>query len=121
MKLASLKGGKNGRLIVVSRNLQTAMGAEAIAPTLLDALERWAECEPGLTALYEQLNAGTAAQAFAFKPAQAGAPLPRAPQWCDGSAFLNHGKLMETAFNLPPIPDIDAIPLMYQGGSDDLL
>ena len=121
MKLGSLKGGKDGRLVVVSRDLQRAVGAQEIAPTLLDALERWAECEPRLAALYAQLNAGTASGAFAFDAKQAAAPLPRAPQWCDGSAFLNHGKLMETAFNLPPIPDIDTIPLMYQGGSDDLL
>jgi len=121
MKLASLKSGKDGRLVVVTRNLQSAVDAVAIAPTLLEALERWTQCEPKLMALYEQLNAGTAAGAFAFDPSQAAAPLPRAPQWCDGSAFLNHGKLMETAFNLPPIPDIDTIPLMYQGGSDDLL
>lgn len=121
MKLASLKGGKDGRLVVVSRDLQRAASAEAIAPTMLGALERWAECAPRLQQLYEQLNAGTAPGAFAFDPRQAAAPLPRAPQWCDGSAFLNHGKLMETAFNVPPIPDIDTIPLMYQGGSDDLL
>jgi fumarylacetoacetate (FAA) hydrolase len=121
VKLASLKAGKDGRLVVVSRDLQRAVHAQDIAPTLLDALERWAECEPRLAALYEQLNAGTATASFAFDPRQAAAPLPRAPQWCDGSAFLNHGKLMETAFNLPPIPDMDTIPLMYQGGSDDLL
>ena len=121
MKLASLKGGKDGRLVVVSRDLQTVVLADAIAPTLLDALERWTECESRLVDLYEQLNAGTAAGAFAFDPAQAAAPLPRAPQWCDGSAFLNHGRLMETAFKMPPIPDMDTIPLMYQGGSDDLL
>jgi fumarylacetoacetate (FAA) hydrolase len=121
VKLASLKAGKDGRLVVVSRDLQRAVHAQDIAPTLLDALERWAECEPRLAALYDQLNAGTATASFVFDPRQAAAPLPRAPQWCDGSAFLNHGKLMETAFNLPPIPDMDTIPLMYQGGSDDLL
>jgi fumarylacetoacetate (FAA) hydrolase len=121
MKFASLKGGKDGRLVVVSRDLRRAVGAGSIAPTLLDALERWSDCEPLLAKLYDQLNQGTAVAAFDFDPRQAAAPLPRAPQWCDGSAFLNHGKLMETAFNVPPLPDVETIPLMYQGGSDDLL
>ncbi|TWO72919.1 fumarylacetoacetate hydrolase family protein [Caenimonas sedimenti] len=121
MKLASLKGGKDGRLAVVSRDLKRAVSAASIAPTLLDALERWTECESQLARLYDQINQGAATDAFDFDPRQAAAPLPRAPQWCDGSAFLNHGKLMETAFNMPPLPDVETIPLMYQGGSDDLL
>jgi fumarylacetoacetate (FAA) hydrolase len=121
MKLASLKSGKDGRLVVVSRDLKRAADAAAIAPTLLAALEDWARCEPKLQALYEGLNAGGVPNAFDFDPRQAAAPLPRAPQWCDGSAFLNHGMLMQTAFNLPPLPDVETVPLMYQGGSDDLL
>jgi len=121
MKLASLKGGKNGRLVVVSRDLQQSVSAQAIAPTLLDAVERWTECEPRLQQLYARLNAGHVDGASAFDPRQAAAPLPRAPQWCDGSAFLNHGRLMETAFKLAPIPDMETIPLIYQGGSDDFL
>lgn len=121
MKLASLKGGKDGRLVVVSRDLQQAVDAQAIAPTLLDAMERWDESEPRLQQLYARLNAGQVDGAFAFDPSEASAPLPRAPQWCDGSAFLNHGRLMETAFNLAPIPDMETIPLIYQGGSDDFL
>lgn len=121
MKLASLKGGKDGRLVVVSRDLRQAADASAVAPTLLAALEDWKACEPRLQALYETLNAGRAPGAFAFDPAEAAAPLPRAPQWCDGSAFLNHGMLMQTAFNLPPLPEVETVPLMYQGSSDDLL
>lgn len=121
MKLASLKGGKDGRLVVVSRNLRQAADASSIAPTLLAALEDWQACEPRLQALYEALNAGKAPGAFDFDAAQAAAPLPRAPQWCDGSAFLNHGMLMQTAFDLPPLPEVETVPLMYQGGSDDLL
>ncbi|MBB3178230.1 fumarylacetoacetate hydrolase family protein [Variovorax sp. Sphag1AA] len=122
MKLATLKNGhKDGRLVVVSTDLRQAVDATHIAPTLLDAVERWVDTAPLLAALYETLNAGAAISAFDFDPAQAAAPLPRAPQWCDGSAFLNHGRLMERAFNMPPIPDIERIPLMYQGGSDDLL
>ncbi|MGK5078757.1 fumarylacetoacetate hydrolase family protein [Janthinobacterium sp. HLX7-2] len=121
MKLASLKNGKDGRLVVVSRDLQSAVAVPAIASTMLDAVERWDECATRLSEVYLQLNAGKAIGAFAFDPLQAAAPLPRAPQWCDGSAFLNHARLMETAFKLPPIPDLETIPLMYQGASDDLL
>ena len=122
MKLATLKNGrKDGRLVVVSRDLQRAVDATAIAPTLLGAIENWSATAPKLQALYAALDDGKAEGAFAFDPRQATAPLPRAPQWCDGSAFLNHGRLMEKAFNIPPIPDMDTIPLMYQGGSDDLL
>ncbi|MBS0452700.1 MAG: fumarylacetoacetate hydrolase family protein [Proteobacteria bacterium] len=122
MKLATLKNGrKDGRLVVVSTDLRHVVDASQIAPTLLDAVERWDDVEPLLAALYEKLNAGAATGAFEFDPALAAAPLPRAPQWCDGSAFLNHGRLMEKAFDIAPIPDSETIPLMYQGGSDDLL
>ncbi|MDM0107596.1 fumarylacetoacetate hydrolase family protein [Variovorax sp. J22R24] len=122
MKLATLTNGrKDGRLVVVSTDLRQAVDATRIAPSLLDAVERWDSTAPDLLALYGSLNAGTAPGAFDFDPSQAAAPLPRAPQWCDGSAFLNHGRLMERAFNIAPIPDSDQIPLMYQGGSDDLL
>lgn len=122
MKLATLKNGrKDGRLVLVSRDLRRAVAADDIAPSMLDAIERWSDTAPHLAARYEALNAGTAAGAFDFDPAAAAAPLPRAPQWCDGSAFLNHGRLMEKAFNIDPIPDSDKVPLMYQGGSDDLL
>jgi fumarylacetoacetate (FAA) hydrolase len=122
MKLATLKNGsKDGRLVVVSRDLQRAVDATAIAPSLLAAVETWNQSSPLLQDLYRRLNDGKAPDAFDFDPRQAAAPLPRAPQWCDGSAFLNHGRLMEKAFNIPPIPDMDKIPLMYQGGSDDML
>ncbi len=122
MKLATLKSdNKDGRLIVVSRDLKRAVDASTIAPSLLTAIETWATSSPRVAALYEQLNAGQAEGAFDFDPRAAAAPLPRAPQWCDASAFLNHGRLMEKAFNIAPIPDMDTIPLMYQGASDDLL
>lgn len=122
MKLATLKSEhKDGRLLVVSRDLKRAVDASKVATSLLEAVETWASSSPRLAALYEQLNAGRAEGAFDFDPREAAAPLPRAPQWCDGSAFLNHGRLMEKAFNIAPIPDMDTIPLMYQGGSDDLL
>jgi fumarylacetoacetate (FAA) hydrolase len=69
----------------------------------------------------DAVNGGRQVGAFAFDPARCMAPLPRTFQWCDASAFLNHGRLMERAFNTPPIPDFDTIPVMYQGASDDFL
>ncbi|MBL8204196.1 MAG: fumarylacetoacetate hydrolase family protein [Blastocatellia bacterium] len=122
MKLATLKdGSRDGALIVVSRDLTQAVSAQFIAATMQAALDDWANCEPQLQALAAELNAGKARDAFAFDAKSVAAPLPRAYQWCDGSAFLNHGRLMEKAFNLPPMPDFETIPLMYQGGSDDFL
>lgn len=121
MKLATLKNGtRDGRLVVVSRNLRKAVVADGIATTLQQALDDWDACAPSLRALSERLDAGLI-DALDFDPAQAAAPLPRAPQWCDASAFLNHGSLMEVAFKTTPIPDADTIPLMYQGASDDFL
>lgn len=122
MKLATLKdGSRDGRLIVVAGDLRRAVSAEAVAATMQDALDDWANAAPQLQSLSAALDAGTAPQAFEFDAKAVAAPLPRAYQWCDGSAFLNHGRLMEKAFNTPPMPDFETIPLMYQGGSDDFL
>jgi fumarylacetoacetate (FAA) hydrolase len=122
MRFATLKDGSlDGRLIVVSRDLTRAVAVPAIAPNLLTALQRWDAVNAPLQAVYEALNAGTAPDAFAFDPTACAAPLPRSPQWLDGSAFLNHGHLMEQAFNSPPIPLFDTVPVMYQGASDDFL
>jgi fumarylacetoacetate (FAA) hydrolase len=122
MKLATLRSDRrDGRLVVVSRDLTRAVDAAGIASTMLEALERWSEVAPRLRELAEELEEGRAPAAFDFDPRQAAAPLPRAPQWCDGSAFLAHGELMQRAFDLPPIPDVERIPLMYQGSSDDML
>jgi fumarylacetoacetate (FAA) hydrolase len=122
MKFATLKDGSlDGRLLVVSRDGRRAVAATAIAPHLIDALQRWDALRAPLQALADALDAGTAPGAFAFEPAACAAPLPRSPQWLDGSAFLNHGRLMERAFNTPPIPEFDTRPVMYQGASDDFL
>jgi fumarylacetoacetate (FAA) hydrolase len=122
MKFATLKDGLlDGRLVVVSRDLREAVAAPRIAPTLLDALQRWDAVRSPLQDLSDALNAGRADGTFAFDPTACAAPLPRSPQWLDGSAFLNHGRLMEQAFNTPPIPDFDTVPVMYQGASDDFL
>lgn len=122
MRLATLKDGTlDGRLVVVSRDLQQAVDAGAIATSLIDALQRWDEAAPALQRLSDALNEGRAEGATRFDPTRCAAPLPRGPQWCDGSAFLNHGRLMERAFNTPPIPHFDTVPVMYQGASDDFL
>ncbi|MGI4836462.1 MAG: fumarylacetoacetate hydrolase family protein [Janthinobacterium lividum] len=120
MKLATLNNGtRDGQLVVVSRDLQRA----ALAPiaTLREAIDTWATSEPRLQLLFQALQDGTAAGAFAFDPVLAMAPLPRAYQWCDGSAFLNHGTLMQKAFHLEPIDGVEQTPLMYQGAGDDFL
>jgi fumarylacetoacetate (FAA) hydrolase len=122
MKFATLKNGSlDGQLVLVSRDGQRAVSAPDIAGSLLDALKRWDAVSAPLQARYDALNAGQIKDDFAFDPSFCAAPLPRSPQWLDGSAFLNHGKLMEQAFNTPPIPYFDTIPVMYQGASDDFL
>lgn len=121
MKFATLQDHTiDGRLLIVSRDLTICVDAGDIAPTLLHALRHWADVEDPLRQRYEALNAGRL-ESKPFEPRRCAAPLPRSPQWCDGSAFLNHANLMEKAFNTPPIPDLETIPLMYQGASDDFL
>lgn len=122
MKLATFKSDHpDGRLVVVSRDLRLAADAGAIVPTMRDAIEQWDIVFPALQALYDRLNAEAQASGFPFDASACAAPLPRTWQWCDASAFLNHGRLMERAFNTKPIPDFDTIPVMYQGASDDFL
>jgi fumarylacetoacetate (FAA) hydrolase len=122
MRLATLKDGSlDGRLIVVSRDGARAAAVPRTATSLLDALQRWDAARPALQEVQDALDAGTAAETVPFDPHACAAPLPRSPQWLDGSAFLNHGRLMEQAFNTPPIPDFDTVPVMYQGASDDFL
>jgi fumarylacetoacetate (FAA) hydrolase len=122
MKLATLDDGSlDGRLVVLAHDAQTMLDATAVAPSLLAALQNWRVAQPELLRLSEALDAGRAGNALPFDPARCAAPLPRSPQWLDGSAFLNHGKLMERAFNSPPIPHFDTVPVMYQGASDDFL
>jgi fumarylacetoacetate (FAA) hydrolase len=122
MKLSTLKDGTlDGRLVLVSADGRSAADAESIAPNLITALQQWSRVEPLLRDRAVALDAGRLAGVFPFDPAACAAPLPRSPQWLDGSAFLNHGRLMERAFNTPPIPDFDTVPVMYQGASDDLL
>ncbi|MEX1994695.1 MAG: fumarylacetoacetate hydrolase family protein [Steroidobacteraceae bacterium] len=121
MKLATLAdGSRDGRLVLVSRDLQRAVSASAIAPTLQAALDDWARAAPALAALAEELAAGRADD-FAFDPAQALAPLPRAYHWVDGSAYVNHVELVRKARGTTMPESFWTDPLVYQGGSDDLL
>ena len=121
MKLATLPGPtRDGSLVVVSRDRSRCASAAAIAPTLQAALDHWSQAEPALLALADALESG-GADAAVFDPAQALAPLPRAYQWLDASAFLSHGRLMSKAMKLTRDPQTTDAPLMYQGGSDDFL
>lgn len=122
MKLATLKDGtRDGQLAVVSRDLKTAALAEDIAPTLQRALDDWQFMAPQLIDRYEQLNAGRAQRPFDFDPGNCMAPLPRAYQWADGSAYVNHVELVRRA-RAADMPDsFWHDPLMYQGGSDDFI
>jgi fumarylacetoacetate (FAA) hydrolase len=122
MKLATLKNGTpDGELVVVSQDLSRALSASTVAPSLLSAIANWDDVVQGLQSLSDALDAGNPAGARPFIQSECAAPLPRTFQWCDASAFLNHGRLMEKAFNTPPIPDFDKVPVMYQGASDDFL
>jgi fumarylacetoacetate (FAA) hydrolase len=122
MKLATLNDGtRDGQLMVVSRDLKTAHIADGIAPTLQAALDDWSFISPQLADLYQQLNAGQTRRAVDFDPARCMAPLPRAYQWADGSAYVNHVELVRRARNAEMPSSFWEDPLMYQGGSDDFI
>ena len=130
MKLATYKdGSRDGQLVVVSRDLRTAHYATGIANHLQQALDDWNFMSPQLQDLYDALNrAGDGASstskarhAFAFEPRQCMAPLPRAYQWADGSAYINHVELVRKARGAEVPASFYTDPLMYQGGSDDFL
>ncbi|WP_269532128.1 fumarylacetoacetate hydrolase family protein [Chitinimonas sp. BJYL2] len=121
MKLASLKHGRDGRLVVVSRDLSRCIAVPQIAATMQAALDDWANVVIHLRDVSDALNAGTLADAQPFDPADCAAPLPRAYQWVDGSAYLNHVELVRKARGAEMPPSFYTDPLMYQGGSDDML
>lgn len=118
MKLASLKSGRDGTLVVVSRDLSRAVSAAAIAPTLQAAMDDWASCEPRLTALFNKLQAGEVAGEFAFDTTAAAAPLPRCYHWADGSAYVTHVELVRKARGAELPESFWTEPLMYMGASD---
>lgn len=117
MKLASLKDGRDGRLVVVSRDLARCADASAVAPTLQAALDDWAAAVPRLTEIADSLDAGHIAH-MPFDPAKCASPLPRAFQWLDGSAYVNHVALVRQARGAEIPASFWTDPLMYQGLSD---
>lgn len=120
MKLASLRSGRDGRLVVVSDDLTTYVDAGHIAPTLQAALDEWAAAAARLEALAAQLARG-AIEGAPFDQAAAAAPLPRAYQWADGSAYVNHVALVRQARGAELLESFWHDPLVYQGGSDYFL
>ena len=120
MKLASLKSGRDGRLVVVSNDLTRCTDATRIAPTLQAVLDNWAEAEPQLRALAQSLEVG-AVPVERFHERDCASPLPRAFQWADGSAYVNHVELVRKARGAKMPDSFWTDPLMYQGGSDSFL
>lgn len=120
MKLASLKHGRDGHLVVVSRDLTRCADASAVAPTLQAALDDRNAAWPRLQELADALEAGRIAS-LPFDPAKCTAPLPRAFQWADGSAYVNHVELVRKARSAQMPASFWTDPLMYQGGSDTFL
>ncbi|MBI1366683.1 MAG: 2-keto-4-pentenoate hydratase [Alphaproteobacteria bacterium] len=120
MKLASLKHGRDGRLVVVSNDLTRCTDAARIAPTLQAALDDWERAEPHLRELAQSLEAG-AAPVERFHERDCASPLPRSFQWADGSAYVNHVELVRKARGAEMPASFWTDPLMYQGGSDAFL
>jgi fumarylacetoacetate (FAA) hydrolase len=122
MKLATYKdGSRDGQLVVVSRDLTTAHYASGIATKLQQVLDDWNFLSPQLEDVSQTLNQGKARHAFPFDPKLCMAPLPRAYQWADGSAYMNHVELVRASRNSEVPANFYEDPLMYQGGSDDFL
>jgi len=122
MKLATLKsGGRDGTLVVVSRDLVTCQAVPKIVRTLQQALDDWDHVAPRLRQVYDQLNEGTSATAESFLEEECASPLPRAYQWADGSAYINHVELVRKARKADVPASFYTDPLMYQGGSDSFV
>lgn len=121
MKLASLKHGRDGKLIVVSGDLKHFLHAGSVAPTMQDALDSWEDTEPELQKLYDELESGKAKGASLFDASQCAAPLPRAYQIADGSAYLSHTELVRKARGAEMPPEFLTDPLMYQAVSDAIM
>jgi len=121
MKLASLKSGRDGALVVVSRDLARCVAVPHIAMTLQHALDHWSEAAPRLQQVYDLLNEGKAEGEQVFDPRACASPLPRAYQWADGSAYVTHVELVRKARGAEMPPSFWTDPLMYQGGSDSFI
>ncbi|MGE0747882.1 MAG: fumarylacetoacetate hydrolase family protein [Rhodospirillales bacterium] len=119
MKLATFRqGGRDGTLVIVDRALETCAAVPSVAPTMQAALDEWDRVSPKLAMLYDLLNKGTIGDAVRFDPAMCAAPLPRAYQWVDGSAYMYHVELVRKARGAELPPNLLVDPLMYQGVSD---
>ncbi|MCG9597303.1 fumarylacetoacetate hydrolase family protein [Vibrio sp. Isolate25] len=119
MKLATLKNDtRDGQLVVVSKDLTKCVAVADIAATLQSALDQWSKVEPQLTEVYQALNEGTLVAEMPFEQSLCESPLPRAYQWADGSAYVNHVELVRKARGAEMPPSFWTDPLMYQGGSD---
>jgi fumarylacetoacetate (FAA) hydrolase len=121
MKLASLRSGRDGLLVVVSRDHAQCVAVLHIASTLQQAIDDWSSAAPRLMQVYELLNAGAAEGARPFQADACAAPLPRAFQWADGSAYVTHVELVRRARGAEMPPSFWTDPLMYQGGSDGFI
>ncbi len=122
MKLASLNvGGRDGVLVVVSKDLSRAVRVEHIAPTMQKLLDDWDQLAPRVAKVADQLEEGAVGGEFSFDPGEAAAPLPRAFHWVDGSAYVNHVELVRKARGAEMPESFWHDPLVYQGGSDDFL
>lgn len=121
MKLGSLKSGRDGILVVVSKDLSKAVKVPFIAETMQDALDNWSEVEEKLQQVYIDLNNGIMKDAFDLDTKKLAAPIPRAYQWCDGSAYLSHAELVRQARGAEMPESLYWDPLIYQGGSDQLI
>jgi len=120
MKLASLKHGRDGRLVVVSRDLSRSADASAVANTLREALDDWSAAEPRLQEIADSLEAGRIAHA-PFDPKKCAAPMPRSFGWADGSAYVNHVALVRKSRGAEVPPTFWTDPLMYRGASDEFI
>lgn len=122
MKLATLRTPRrDGQLLLVSRDLKRAVAVPDVAPTLQAALDDWATLSPALSERAQALESGALSGVFAFSPEMAAAPLPRAYQWCDGSAYLSHAERVRRARGAEMPASLYHDPLLYQGGSDRML
>ncbi len=121
MKIASYKHGRDGRLMVVSRDLSRCVSAASVAPTLQTALDDWDHAAPKLSRIFDDLEAGRCNDAEPFDVSKCASPLPRAHQIADGSAYLNHVELVRKARGAEMPPEFLHDPLMYQAVSDTIL
>lgn len=122
MKLASLKHpSRDGQLVVVSKDLSQAVSVPDVAPTLQYALDHWSTCQSKLETYYQKLNNGDIKETLSFAEQEVASPLPRAYQWADGSAYVNHVELVRKARGAEMPTHFWHDPLMYQGGSDTFL